>query len=126
MQDFMFEIPFRLPCLNDHIDHCKTHWSKGSKFKNEIDESIQWVLPKKIKIDCPVSIRFIWYEQIRNRAKDNVAFAKKYILDAMQKAKMLPNDNNRYIAGFSDRFVYGQGDKVRVIVTTEGEDDETI
>ena len=48
------------------------------------------------------------------RDKDNVAFAKKYILDALQKSGILPNDNNKYIAGFIDTFVYEKCDKVVV------------
>ena len=66
------------------------------------------------KIDKPVYIKFIWYEQNCKRDKDNVAFAKKFILDALQKSGILPNDNNQYVLGFQDEFVYRQGDKVEV------------
>lgn len=34
----------------------------------------------------------------------------------MQKAGVLVNDNNQYILGFTDNFVYGQGDKVKVVI----------
>ena len=54
------------------------------------------------------------YEQTKRRDKDNVAFAKKFILDALQKSGVLKNDNNKYILGFQDEFVYRQGDKVVV------------
>lgn len=117
MNEFSYEIPFRLPDLNEYIDSCRSSKYKGNELKNITDDSIIWVLkPKKIKIDCPVFLNFIWYEKTMKRDKDNVAFAKKFIMDAMQKAGMLPNDNNQYILGFSDRFVYGQGDKVKVLV----------
>lgn len=125
MENFGFEIPFRLPGLNEYIDSCRTNRYKGAKMKEEVEESLLWVMQSvkrmKIKIECPVFIHFIWHEQTRRRDKDNVAFAKKFILDAMQKSGMLPNDNNRYILGFSDSFVYGEGDKVRVIISEEKE-----
>lgn len=57
---------------------------------------------------------FIWYEQTKKRDKDNVAFAKKFILDGLVQAKKLINDNNQWVMGFSDGFVYGKGQKVVV------------
>lgn len=51
-------------------------------------------------------ITFNWYEKTKRRDKDNIAFSKKFILDAMQKAKIIKNDNNNYILGFKDLFFY--------------------
>lgn len=115
MNSISFEIPFRLPSLNEYVDTCRTNRYQGARGKKDTEHAIMWVLPK-CKIDCQVLFEFIWYEQKKNRDKDNVAFAKKYILDAMQKSGMLPNDNNKYVMGFQDSFVYGEGDKVKVIV----------
>jgi Holliday junction resolvase RusA-like endonuclease len=95
----------------------KTSKYDGNRMKSDTEDSIIWILkPKKTKIGCPVFLDFIWYEKTMKRDKDNVAFAKKFILDAMQKAGMLPNDNNQYIKGFTDNFIYGKEDKVKVIV----------
>lgn len=117
MNEFSYEIPFRLPDLNDFIDSLKTSKFNGNRMKSDTEDSIIWILKtKKVKVDCPVVLEFIWYEKTLKRDKDNVAFAKKFILDAMQKAGMLPNDNNQYIKGFSDNFIYGEADKVKVIV----------
>lgn len=115
MTNFSFEIPFRLPSLNEYIDKCRNNRYGGAKYKKEIEDSIIRALPK-CRIDCPVFFDFIWHEQTKRRDKDNVAFAKKFICDSMQKSGMLPNDNNHFVMGFSDRFVYGEGDKVKVIV----------
>ncbi|KRL10754.1 hypothetical protein FD09_GL000898 [Schleiferilactobacillus perolens DSM 12744] len=35
---------------------------------------------------------------------DNMAFQKKYILDGLQDAKVLPNDSIEYVRGFRDDF----------------------
>lgn len=115
MHNFSFEIPFRLPSLNEYIDKCRNNRYGGAKYKKEIEREILRVLPK-CQIECQVWFDFVWYEQTKRRDKDNVAFAKKYILDAIQRSGMLPNDNNQFVLGFSDRFVYGEGDKVKVIV----------
>lgn len=115
MHNFGFEIPFRLPSLNEYVDECRTNRYGGAKHKKDIEREILRVLPK-CKIDCQVWFDFVWYEQTKRRDKDNVAFAKKYILDAIQRSGMIPNDNNQFVLGFSDRFVYGEGDKVKVIV----------
>ena len=112
------EIPFRLPSLNEYINKLKHNKYIGNRFKQDVDDSIIWVLKKtKEKIDKPVKVKFIWYEQTKRRDKDNVCSAKKYIFDALQKAKILPNDNNKYIAYIQDDFIYKQGDKIIVEIT---------
>ena len=83
--------------------------------KKKIENQILWCLKNvRHKIDKPVLIKFVWHEKTMKRDKDNVAFAKKFILDALQKSGILPNDNNKYIAGFIDTFVYEKCDKVVV------------
>lgn len=110
-----FEIPFRLPSLNEYVNICRTNRYGAGKHKRDIENHILWYLKNvKKKVDSPVFIKFVWYEKSRRRDKDNVAFAKKYILDALQKSGILPNDNNKYITGFSDFFIYGKTDKVIV------------
>ena len=122
MHNFGFEIPFRLPSLNEYIDKCRNNRYGGAKHKKDIEREILRVLPK-CQIDCPVKLKFVWHEQTRRRDPDNVCGGgRKYILDSMQKSGMIPNDNTRYILGFEDEFVYGQGDKVKVMVKTGGND----
>ncbi|MFA5528853.1 MAG: hypothetical protein WC996_09610 [Peptostreptococcales bacterium] len=112
------EIPFRLPSLNEYINKINKNRYGGNKFKQDIEDDILWILKTvNEKVNAPARIKFIWYEQTYKRDKDNVASAKKYILDALQKADILPNDNNQYIDGFQDDFVYRQGDKVIIEIT---------
>lgn len=107
------EIPFRLPGLNEYTEAGDKSRYHRNTLKQDTENDIMWFLKScKQKINSPVFIKFIWYEQTYKRDKDNVAFAKKFILDALQKAGILQNDNNKYISGFSDFFVYGSGDKV--------------
>ena len=109
------EIPFRLPSLNEYVRECRANKYSGGRHKENIENQILWYLKSvKQKINKPVFVKFIWYEKNYKRDKDNVAFAKKYILDALQKSGILPNDNNKFITGFADFFVYGEGEKVIV------------
>lgn len=40
---------------------------------------------------------------------DNIASAKKFILDALQECGILEGDGQKQLVGFSDRFVIGDG-----------------
>lgn len=51
-----------------------------------------------------VHITFKWFEKDKRRDKDNVAFAKKFILDALQEEKIIKNDGWHEIEGFTDEF----------------------
>lgn len=120
-----FTIPYRLPGLNDYTKENRRNKYGGNKVKQETEESIMWILKSvKTQIDKPVRIKFTWYEETKRRDKDNVAFAKKFILDALQKSGILKNDNNQYVLGFQDEFVYRQGDKV-VVEIWEVENDNS-
>lgn len=90
--------------------------------KNEVEEGIIYSLARLPKITKPVFIRFTWKEKNRKRDKDGISFGKKFILDAMQKAGKLPNDNWKWIRGFSDSFELG--DDYKVILDIEEVGDE--
>lgn len=111
-----FEIPFRLPGLNEYIAAMNSNRHKGNELKRFTQDAILWAIKaQKVKpVNRPVSIVFEWRESTKRRDKDNVAGAKKFILDALQEAKILPNDNNKWIVSFSDLFVYDKTDGVTV------------
>ena len=111
-----FEIPLRLPGANEYITKSYSNRHKGNNFKKATERDIvMCIKARKLRyIKRPVFVKFVWFEATKKRDKDNVAFRKKFILDAMQKARILPNDDNNYIYGFADYFVYGEGQKVVV------------
>lgn len=65
---------------------------------------------------APAQFEFEWHEKTRRRDKDNVAFAKKFILDALQIGGWLRNDNNNFVISFTDTFVYDKEQKVVVTI----------
>ena len=109
------EINIKLPSLNEYVRANRTvsrGYFAGAKMKNEVEEGIMYSLARLPKITKPVFIRFTWIEKNRKRDKDNIAFGKKFILDAMQKSGKLDNDNWKWIRGFSDTFEIGKDYKV--------------
>ena len=97
----------KLPSFNEYIDACRTNAHAGAEMKKDVENMIIIQLGKLKPITTPVFVTFTWHEKNRRRDKDNVAVAKKFVFDAMQKAGKLPNDNNKYIHGFADLFEYG-------------------
>ena len=113
-----FEIHAKLPGLNEYTGANRANRYGAGKLKSSTERVIilraKAARPRLRKIKRPCFFTFTWYEATRRRDKDNVAFAKKFIFDALQKSGILPNDNNDYVVGFADRFVYGSGQKVLV------------
>lgn len=111
-----YTIQQRLPSLNEYINACRSSKYGGNTCKQSLESEILWYLTPRYKITKPVHICFIWHEPNKKRDKDNVCFAKKFILDALQKAGILSNDSNRYVKGFSDIFIYDGNGFVEVII----------
>lgn len=107
----------KLPSLNEYIEAERTNRHIAAKIKRETDQLICWQIKQMKPIKSKIRIRFIWHEETKRRDPDNVAFAKKFILDAMQKTGKLKNDNPAWIAGFTDDFVYGNGQGVLLEIT---------
>lgn len=97
----------RLIGLNEYVNENRKHHRKGAECvkKNEmiIRSYIRKQL-KKVSIDYPVFIKYTWIERDRCRDKDNVAFAKKFIQDALVIEGVLQNDGWKHVTGFSDQF----------------------
>lgn len=111
-------IPMKLPSLNEYISACKIQrgrWNKGNQMKQEVQAEMVYYLRKLPKFEKPVTIKFIWVSVIGDRRDlDNICFAKKFILDALQECGKLKNDNRKYVTGFTDEFIYGSNYEVRL------------
>lgn len=121
-------IPGTLPGLNDYIDAERSNKYQAAKLKRQTEEMIVmciWEQMPGVEISEPVHIEYHWYEPNRRRDKDNIAFAKKFIQDALVKAGVLANDGWQEIVSFADRFkVDKDNPRVEVIIESAGKGGE--
>jgi hypothetical protein len=63
-------------------------------------------------------LTFHWYCKNKKKDKDNISFAKKFILDGLVQAGVLPNDGWNDIEGFKDEFYIDKQDpRIEVEIT---------
>lgn len=114
----------RLPGLNEVIAAAKGAGGRGhayAKMKRDLGELV-WVLAKAARLR-PVTrarLAFRWVEKDRRRDPDNVSSAgRKFILDGLVKAGVLPGDGWAAIAGWSDTFEVGAKHGVEITIKEE-------
>ena len=115
----VIEIPEKLPSLNEYINACRSNRYAGAKMKRDVEDILSWYIQRLPRFSGPVFISFHWIEKTKRRDLDNVAFAKKFILDALVKCGKLKDDNRNCVVGFEDSFEYGKENKVIVEIREE-------
>lgn len=110
-------INMKLPSLNDYTRACRSNAYVANEMKRTVETGISFFLRPLPRYEVPVVIHFTWIEKDKRRDLDNVAFAKKLILDAMVRRGIIPDDSQKWVKGFSDSF--GRGDDSGVIVEVE-------
>lgn len=68
----------------------------------------------------PVRVGFTWYTHDLRKDVDNVAFAKKFILDGLVLAGVLEGDGRKYVAGFAGEKFLVDRERPRVEVEVRG------
>lgn len=124
LRTWTVEIPYKFAGLNDYTFACRGNKFSGASMKKKIQKAIIPYLKKLPDFKNPIAIDFTWVEANARRDPDNVAFAKKFILDTLVTLGKIPNDNMKYIRGFTDRFCINEKKDYRVEITIrEVEDD---
>lgn len=67
----------------------------------------------------PVRIAFRWYSKDSRKDIDNVAFAKKFVLDGLVLAGVLEGDGRRHVAGFAGEEFLVDRERPRVEITVD-------
>lgn len=115
-----FIIKQKLPSLNEWWHALGSNKFVGYKFKKEIEEVIGWSIKQALtsktlyKPAGAVVINFEWHERTKKRDADNIASAKKFILDALVKQGILVDDSRKYVKGFYDKIIDDTSDYVVV------------
>lgn len=108
----------RFPTLNEYIDCERGSTIAAAAMKKKCTEQVrvqcieQSIPPVAGKVD----LLFEWHSSTRHDP-DNVAFAKKFILDGLQAAGVLENDNRKFIGTMADEIIQDDEDYVILHIT---------
>jgi len=104
--------------LNEYINYERMQKYIAASIKKRETERVYYeaLSQKKGQVNKKIFIVFHWFVKDKKKDKDNIAFAKKFILDGLVLAKVLKNDGFDDIEGFLDFFSVDPKDE-RVEVT---------
>lgn len=113
----------RFPSLNDYVAAERTNRIAGAMMKRRETERARLaaIVQAVPRFSGPVVVRFLWVEPNRRRDLDNVAFAKKFVLDGLVAAGVLDNDGQSHVAALQDSFAVDPSHP-RVVVEVEDVD----
>lgn len=104
-----FYIDTKLPSLNQYTKLNRINYYAGNKMKADNQAYIRGCIYynlKNLRIEKPIIAHFTWIENNKKRDLDNIAFAQKFIFDALVETGTIKNDNFRYVRGFTHNFKY--------------------
>lgn len=138
---YTFTIPTdhkrKLPSLNDYIAAERQRlntkrgkfMTKGALMKREWQDYISIFIRRDlrgVRIDKPVIIHYHYYEENRKRDIGNIhAPCQKFVEDALQECRVLKNDNQKCVVGFTATFDYDK-ENPRVVVQIVEVTDEKV
>ena len=100
-------IPGTLPGLNEYIDANRLKKYAGAAMKRQAEAAVMAAIKRQmrgLKLTRPVVLHYTWVEKDRRRDHDNVAFAQKFVQDALVHAGVLKNDGWAQVEGFTHAF----------------------
>lgn len=102
----VFYIEGSMPSLNEYVSAERANRFKAAKIKRQETERVRLAAVNQSvqHFVGPVIVRFLWVESTRRRDLDNIAFAKKFVLDGLVAAGVLDGDSQRYVVGLQDTF----------------------
>lgn len=108
----------RFPTLNEYIDCERGSTIAAAAMKKKCTEQVkeQCLLQQIQPVNGKVDLLFEWHSSTRHDP-DNVAFAKKFILDGLQAASVLENDNRKFIGTMADEIIQDDEDYVILHIT---------
>jgi len=117
LKSWKVEIPIKVPSLNEYIGACRTNYHKANNMKHKYQAEIAKYISHLPRMQKPVTIDFLWTEKNNRRDYDNYSSCgRKFILDAFVASGKLPDDNRKYVRGFSDTFELGKDYKVTLTI----------
>lgn len=113
-------VPGPLPGLNDVLRACGGRKRGYASMKRDWTNTVALLARAgKVPHFRKALLDFLWLERDHRRDPDNVVSAKKFVLDGLVVAGVLPGDGWEHIEGFRDSWGISSG--AGVLVTLEGE-----
>lgn len=113
--------------LNEYTEACRSHRMSGARMKRENQTVVAWAIRAAgLKpMRPPVRASFTWVEGKRPgrkrfvpRDRDNIGFARKFVLDALQEMGIIKNDSFADLEIGGERWLLNRNDP-RIIVELE-------
>jgi Holliday junction resolvase RusA-like endonuclease len=111
-------IPGEMPGLNEIIKAAKAHYHAYNNMKKK-NTDLVIVAASKLPHFPRARLDITWYCRSKRRDPDNIAAAKKFILDGLVRAGVLENDGWEQVVGWEERWEVDK-DNPRVEVLIEG------
>lgn len=99
-----FEVPHKLPSLNQVNESNRANRYAGNKMKQETENDIAKCIRAakstgllESHYEGRVVVMVDWWEPNNRRDVDNVKSANKFVLDALVKTGILTNDGPKYV-----------------------------
>lgn len=120
MKTYLLNIQGVMPGLNDYSTAERAHRQIAAKMKKTETERVAWAAKQQLPVFTKmIHLTIIYREKKRNRDKDNIAFAKKFILDGLKDSGRIPNDGWAWIDGWSESFVVDAKDPGITVIIKE-------
>lgn len=110
--------------LNTYIKALNNHYLAGNKIKKEETEWVYYEAKRqkaKPWMEYPIKITCTWYSKDERKDIDNVAFAKKFILDGLVLAGVIEDDSRKFVRALGDVF-YVDKDNPRVEIEIQNDE----
>ena len=121
---YEFEIPGTLPTLNEYVNRERANRYAAASMKKQAQKRIRECMENPPRFKGYVEVEISWYRPDMRCDKDNVAFAKKFILDALQEAGVIRKDSWKLCTPYDVGFMVNrQNPRTVVCVTGEVEGD---
>ena len=112
----MIYIQYKFTALNKYTNVSRGNKYKSSSIKKRETEIARLHFLNSPPIKTPCRLKFTWIMTNKRMDLDNRSFSRKFILDGMVKANVIPDDSLKYVIGFQDEYELGAQDGVRIEV----------
>lgn len=117
--EFTFEIPGTLPTLNQYVNRERTNRFSAASLKRKTQDYIRAFILDAPKFPGQVTVWFSWIRPDMRSDKDNVAFAKKFVLDALQEAGVITKDSWKLCTPYDRKFAVNKSNPRTVVLITD-------